>query len=174
MKFTLDNASDFYALDALVLLELSFGYFFSVLSIFGYRTRLVEHGNKISTVGTYFRLLITTGVSGYAVWFWFKGYASLLQSPRRLPTKMFFFANLDIKGGVKYFWRGAAIVCVMYYGLLAIAALISFLVWFWAACRALKTTRKRKHNPHDLKFWEHAVFRAFQSPSHEGLLDHQE
>jgi hypothetical protein len=111
MKYTVDSASEFHALDALVLLELSFGYFFSVLSIFGYRTLLVERGNKISTVGTYFRLLITTGVSGYAIWFWLAGHASLLQSPFGLPTKMFFFANLDIKGAVKYFWRVTAILC---------------------------------------------------------------
>lgn len=174
MKNTLDSTSEFHALDALVLLELSFGYFFSVLSIFGYRTLLVERGNKISTIGTYFRLLITTGVSGYAVWFWFAGHASLLQSPCGLPTKMFFFTNLDIKGAVRHFWRVTAILCVAYYGLLTIAALVSFTVWFWAACRALKATRKRKQNFHDIKFWEHAVFRAFQPQSHERLLDRQE
>ncbi|KAH0548315.1 hypothetical protein GP486_007993 [Trichoglossum hirsutum] len=117
-------------LDALVLLELCFGYLFSVLSLFGYRTRLFGKA-YISILGTYIRLFLAGAISGYSVWFWFNGAQHLTQGNCGPPV-MFFFAKVHVLGWIRYFWEVVAVFCAIYFCTMFLAGFVTFLVWVGA------------------------------------------
>jgi hypothetical protein len=114
-------------IDAIILLEMSYGYFFSVMSLFGCRTKF--YGKVfISVMGTYVRLFLTAATSVYSVWFWFDGIYKL-PSGDCDPT-MFLFANLPVRGHVRYFWRVMALICAIYFGVLFLLGFCSTLMFF--------------------------------------------
>ncbi|KAH0536687.1 hypothetical protein FGG08_006453 [Glutinoglossum americanum] len=117
-------------LDALVLLELCFGYLFSVLSLFGYRTRLFGKV-YISIIGTYIRLFLAAAICGYSVWFWFEGAEHLNQGDCGAPV-MFFFAKVHVLGWIRFLWRVVACFCALYFCTVFLAGFIAFLVWVGA------------------------------------------
>ena len=119
------------SVDAIILLQISFGYFFSVLSLFGYRTRL--YGKiYISTVGTWARLFLTGAISGYSVWYWFDGVVAMQQGP--CPPVMFMFAKVRVLGWARYVWKTAALLCAGYFGLLVLVGVVSALIWAGVLC----------------------------------------
>lgn len=139
------------SIDALVLLELSYGYFFSVLSLFGFRSCFFNHDGKgkevfISTVGTYLRIMLTAAVSVYAVWFWFDGVEDLQQAP--CEEVIFFFGQLEILKSVRTFFKFASIVCLIYYGTIALVA-------FAILARFVFPVPGRRQKHSDLRFWEY-------------------
>lgn len=145
---------DIRAIDALVLLELCFGYFFSVLTLFGHRTML--YGKiYISTIGTYLRIWLSAAISGYAVWFWWISIDDLPQSP--CPTVIFFFSSMPVLGGVRTFFRIASLLCAMYYCGLGVVALTTFVVWIAARSFNFLTGSSKGPRPTGtLKFWVRA------------------
>lgn len=145
-KGSFDNSIT--SIDALILLILAYGYFFSVLSLFGYRTRFLVEGKgvHISVMGTYLRLALTAGISGFAVWFWFDGIGDLEQAP--CDELIFFFASFDVLGPIRSFYKVAAVCCIIYYGSLALVALVTI-------AKYIIPTSGRPRQDADLKFWEH-------------------
>jgi hypothetical protein len=113
-------------LDALVLIELCFGYLFSVLSLFGYRTRPFGK-TYISILGTYIRLFLAGAISRYSVWFWFEGVDHLPQGPCGPPV-MFFFTKLEVLGRIKYLWKVVTIFWSLYFAI-SLAGIFTFLLW---------------------------------------------
>ena len=57
-------------------------------------------------------------IAGYNVWFWFHGLNSL-EAHEECPTYAFFFARLDVQGGLRRFYNFTSIVQVVVYGPLA-------------------------------------------------------
>jgi hypothetical protein len=133
--------------DALILLILSNGYFFSVLSLFGYRTRFLNDGKGvyISTIGTYLRLMLTAAISGFAVWFWFDGIEDLQQAP--CEEVIFFFKQLEVLGPIRTFFQIGSVISLLYYGTLALIAVVTVVKYL-----ILISGSRRAHS--DLKFWE--------------------
>ena len=113
--------------DAIVMLQMSYGYLFSVLSLFGCRTKF--YGKVyVSIGGTYVRLFLTAATSGYSVWFWFFGVHQMNKGP--CEPVMFMFAKVDILGGIRYFWRVMAVLCTAYFGLVFLIGMFSTLAFF--------------------------------------------
>jgi hypothetical protein len=137
-------------LDALVLIELCFGYLFSVLSLFGYRTRLFGK-TYISILGTYIRLFLAGAISGYSVWFWFEGAERLPKGP--CPPVMFFFAKFDVLGPIKYFWKAVTIVCSLYFFAVFLAGFFTFLLWLGALIYTVVSSTDGIRSEWD-NFWE--------------------
>ena len=139
-----------HAIDALVLLQLSYGYFLSVYSLFGFRTRILRDRGavRISTLGTYMRIFIAAAASGYCVWFWFVGLTELQQP--LCETVLFFFSRLEvIKTGVRRLFKIVSIVGVAYYGTIAAIAVVTLV--------KLLIIRPLSGVPMDharLRFWE--------------------
>jgi hypothetical protein len=66
-------------IDVIILLQLSLGFVFTVMTVWGYRTCVYwkELGNGVKRfggIGTYVRLCILSTISGYNIWFWSFGY----------------------------------------------------------------------------------------------------
>jgi len=135
------------SVDALILLILSYGYFFSVLSLFGHRTRFLNDGKGvyISTIGTYLRLMLTGAISGFAVWFWFDGIEDLDQAP--CEEVIFFFRQLEVLGPIRTFYKFGSVLCLLYYGTLALIAFVTIAMYLY------KTSMSRQQHS-DLRFWE--------------------
>lgn len=71
--FTLSNK--IRVIDALILLQLCFGYLLSVMSLWGYRTRVYaddkpRNRQHFGGWGTHFRLLLMCAICAYGIWFW--------------------------------------------------------------------------------------------------------
>ena len=123
--------------DALVLLQLCYGFLFGVMSLWGYRTMYYHRmgfagRSQFGGFGTHLRLLLMTAISGYAVWFWFEGMDDgLIECNKReacggLVT--FFFAKVKLYGWIRTFYKVSAVGCVAYYGIMTITAIIWLLV----------------------------------------------
>lgn len=148
------------SIDALILFELSYGYFFSVLSLFGYRTSMLirrtsktavenEEGKeeepfRLSTFGVYFRIFLSAAVSIFGVWFWFEGITKLEQAP--CEEVIFFFGKLEILKSVRYFLRFSSIVVALYYTVITAIAIVAFLRF------AIGRVSSRSNAT--LRFWE--------------------
>jgi hypothetical protein len=131
-------------IDALVLLQLCYGFLFGVMSLWGYRTmyyhRMGAAGrSRFGGFGTHLRLLLMTAISAYAVWFWFEGLDDgLIECNKReacggLDT--FFFARVKLYGWIRTFYQISAVGCVLYYGVMTAVAIV------WLAVRCLKFVR---------------------------------
>lgn len=62
-------------IDALILLQLCFGYLLSVMSLWGYRTKVYGddipmNRRQFGGWGTHFRLILMCAITAYGVWFW--------------------------------------------------------------------------------------------------------
>lgn len=128
-------------IDALVLLQLCYGFLFGVMSLWGYRTmyyhRMGAQGrSSFGGFGTHMRLLLMTAISGYAVWFWFEGLDDgLIQCNKReacggLVT--FFFSRVKLYGWIRTFYKISAVGCVAYYGIMTAVAIM------WLAIRCFR------------------------------------
>jgi hypothetical protein len=128
-------------IDGLVLMQLCAGYLFGTLSLWGYRTahyqkegpRAVRHFGKI---GTHCRLLLATAISIYGIWFWTygirydrgHGLARVTddkgdpRSPKCYPVYVFFFAKLNVLGGIRILYVIMTTCTTAYYGAMLVAA----------------------------------------------------
>ena len=138
------------AVDALLLLGFSYGYFFSVYSLFGFRTRSLSDRKPIpiSTLGTYMRIFISAAVACYAVWFWFDGIDKLDQPP--CETVFFFFTTFEIsKPGPRIAFRVLHILVAAYYGTIAIIAAVTLVKHF-----VIRLLSRAPRTDANLRFWE--------------------
>ncbi|KAI9777761.1 MAG: hypothetical protein M1839_008556 [Geoglossum umbratile] len=148
-------------LDGLVLIQLCFGYMFSVFSLFGYRTRLFGK-QHFPILGTYIRLFLAGTISAYTVWFWFDG-AEHLEHEHCGPPVMFFFGKFVILGRIKYLWKVVAILCAMYFFTVFLAGLFAFLVWVGALIYAVASSENGIREEWD-HFWEIAMRKEPEAP----------
>ena len=130
--------------EIVVLLQLCFGFLFSILSVWGIRTRRRMHeGQKEERIrfpllGAFFRLTLATAMCAFGLWFWFHG-ASLHHQHSGCPDFAFLFARVDIANRARVFFQIQFIVFLIGYGLLFVrqfAMIISFYC-FMAAWTAI-------------------------------------
>jgi hypothetical protein len=117
-------------IDGLILMHLSGGTIFGVLSVWGYRTvRYSEEGPKairhFGGFGTHARLVVSLGVSVYGLWFWTWGVMGGLDPPgtgecAKLST--FFFGKWSATGGIRYFYIVICYGCILYFGTMLLAS----------------------------------------------------
>jgi hypothetical protein len=128
-------------IDGLVLMQLCPGYLFGTHSLWGYRTvhyqkegpRGVRHYGKI---GTHCRLILATAISIYGIWFWTYGIRYDLhhglarvtddvgnpRPPQCYPVYVFFFAKLNVLGGIRILYVIMSTCTTAYYGGMLAAA----------------------------------------------------
>jgi hypothetical protein len=128
-------------IDGLILMQFCAGYLFGILSLWGYRTthynregpKAVRHYGRI---GTHCRLLLATTISIYGIWFWTYGIRYDLhhglnrmtddqgqpRPPQCYPVYIFFFAKLNVLGGIRILYVVMSICCTVYFGIMLLAA----------------------------------------------------
>lgn len=89
--------------EVIILLQLCFGFLFSVLSLLGSQVSLdrvwfLNNGTMHPSMASFSRLTLTTAICVYAVWFWYRGRTSLNLSG--CPANIFFFTKVSIYGGI--------------------------------------------------------------------------
>lgn len=103
--------------EVVVLLQLSFGFLFSILSIWGYRTRSTFKGPiRFPLMGSFFRLSLTAAICAYSIWFWFTGLH--LIDDKSCPSYIFLFAKADIRGGIRVLFEIQSVLILTTYGVL--------------------------------------------------------
>lgn len=88
--------------EVVVLLQLCFGFLFSILSIWGLRTRYRARQRPVRfpLLSATFRLMIATAISIYSAWFWIHD-AAISPAAGRCSYYTFFFAKLDLHGPMR-------------------------------------------------------------------------
>jgi hypothetical protein len=118
-------------IDGLVLMHLSGGTIFGVLSIWGYRTvQYSEEGPKairhFGGYGTHVRLIVSLAISVFGLWFWMWGIVGGLEpiddTPECGTVYTFFFGKLRADGGMRYFYIVICIGCIVYFGIMLLAS----------------------------------------------------
>ncbi|KAI1623848.1 hypothetical protein EDD37DRAFT_650930 [Exophiala viscosa] len=119
--------------DVLVINQLCMGFVFSVMSLWGYRTMYYRTeglgGRKhFGGIGTHYRLVLLGMISSYAVWFWVEGVQDgLPECDRRKDCgglQTFFITPMNAEEwGARGINLGLSIGLVVYYGIMALAAL---------------------------------------------------
>jgi hypothetical protein len=116
-------------IDGLILMHLSGGYIFGILSIWGYRTCLyAKRGTKaierFGGFGTHFRLLVSLSQSAYGWWYWTYGVTGSLDpmglsngNPAECGTLYtFMFAKVLANGMIRRSYIGLYIGGLIYFG----------------------------------------------------------
>ena len=133
-----------HSTEIIVLLQLCFGFLFSILSIWGYRRARPEEGlSRFAVIGSLFRLSLAAAISAYAVWFWFDGVDILRREPP-CPDFIFLFAKVDIYHSVRTFFAIQSTVILVVYELLVsreLTVINTYLLFtaFWTATVAPAT-----------------------------------
>jgi hypothetical protein len=141
--------------EVVVILHLCFGFLFSILSIWGHRTRSTKGPVRFPLLGSFFRLCLATAISAYAIWFWFRGVQPLHGDACDPYT--FLFAKVDIAGRARIFFQMVStLIMVAFGGLFATEMLMLVFFYcftvFWSSTVAVisvvftaKTRRGSRH-----------------------------
>jgi hypothetical protein len=122
-----------YQIDGLIVMQLSSGFLFSSLSIWGYRTVQYQKDGRdgirhFGTLGTHCRLALITAISIYGTWFWWEGVDDGLLIAEIDQCKQIYtwlFHPWKVQGGVHILYVVITLGCSFYYGLMCVAAVVS-------------------------------------------------
>ncbi|KIW89705.1 uncharacterized protein Z519_09861 [Cladophialophora bantiana CBS 173.52] len=127
-------------LDCVILMHLSGGTVFSVLSLWGYRTcHYLGEGPKgirhFGGFGTHLRLVLSMAVAVYGPWFWWFGIvpettAVMIDAGPCRTVYTFMFAKVRADGGVRIFNIIVCIGCVIYFGVMLLASFLALFARF--------------------------------------------
>lgn len=92
-----------------------------LVALFSFDFRALEEKKKITRYSLAYALFLASGVLN--IWFWFKGLDEV-NGDQCMEPRVFFFANLNAKGGVRVLFRILALIFVI--GLLALV-IVEFL-----------------------------------------------
>jgi hypothetical protein len=123
-------------IDGLVIMQLSSGFLFSSLSIWGYRTSQYQKDGptaiqQFGKFGTHCRLTLAVAISMYGTWFWWEGLEdglAIAEDPRCRKIYTWFFAELPVRGGIDIFYIITSFSCSIYYGIMFLVAVIAHMV----------------------------------------------
>ena len=131
----------FRAAEVIILLHLCFGFLFSILSVWGYRTTL-RSGKPVRfpLLGSFFRLTLKTAICAYGLWFWAVGVESMQSNNCHIYT--FVFVKVDVQEGIKQYFRLSSALVLAIYGALFTKELLMIACFFtfttiWTALLAL-------------------------------------
>ena len=143
-------------IDGLVLVHLSSGSVFGVLSIWGYRTCHYRNEGPsgirhFGGFGTHARLILSLGVSIFSLWFWMFGVTGALSpmgpeddppnDPACAELFTFMFAKVSATGGVRIFYIIMWISMIIYFGIMLI---VSSLAGYARASKIAKLAKTRQ------------------------------
>lgn len=130
-------------IDALILLQMAFGFLLSVMTIWGYRTRVYwdktddcRQRQEFGGWGTHLRLILVTAISIYGVWFWVYGMPQFLPhcDTRRdcggLVIWLLGYRRLEDRS-VVYFYRSLSVLFSVYYGVMLLMAVLGAFRLMW-------------------------------------------
>jgi hypothetical protein len=154
------------SVDVTIMLYICYGYIFTVLSIFTYRTRRTPE-LRVSIIGSFVRLSLTLLINIYAAWFWIHGLHHTV--PNKCRPIVWFFAELSILGNVRFVLAVASILMAVYYAFLLSLGLMSVCVWGVTLVIA-RFTNKKDFNAKWNTFW--AYTRRSLAHDTDIVLDH--
>jgi hypothetical protein len=134
-------------IDGLILMHLSGGTIFGILSLWGYRTRLYQNEGPSAIrhfggFGTHSRLILSLGISIYGLWYWLYAVTGSLvstgspqevgelavnppNSPDCATLYTFMFAKVRADGGIRIFYVIVCVLCTIYFGIMLLASSIA-------------------------------------------------
>lgn len=132
-------------IDGLILMHLSGGTIFGVLTIWGYRTRqYIDNGPRgifrFGGIGTHARIVVSLAVSCFGLWFWALGVTGALVNmggpgddtvypasnpPECATLYTFMFAKVRADGGIRIFYILVCALCIAYFGIMILASTIA-------------------------------------------------
>jgi hypothetical protein len=129
-------------IDGLILMQLSFGYIFTVMTIWGYRTACYRKEgaracSRFGGWGTHLRLFLLASLATYAMYFWTKGISHDLPLCNRRELcgglRVFPLQSRSLDAARKFYLSIATLCCLHYVPmfLAAFAWLLRFLVRDW-------------------------------------------
>lgn len=149
-------------IDGLILMHLSGGTIFGILSLWGYRTRhYFDEGpgaiRHFGGFGTHSRLILSLGISVYGLWYWlFAVTGSLIpmgsplevgdlavmppNSPDCATLYTFMFAKVRADGGIRIFYIIICILCTVYFGIMLLTSSIAG----WARVQKILALSRQK------------------------------
>jgi hypothetical protein len=136
--FTGTHMHQIQQIDALIIMQLSSGFLFSCLSVWGYRTSYYQKEGpaaikRFGGLGTHCRLILIAAISTYGAWFWWEGLEDgLLVSPIPGCENIYtwFFAYFTVRGGIDKFYIVITIGCSIYYWAMIFVALAAAIFKF--------------------------------------------
>jgi len=127
-------------IDALILLQLSFGSIFGVLSLWGHRTcRFHLEGpaaiRHFGGFGTHSRIILTAVASVFSAWFWLRGVLPDNGSKGLNPVHedgcemlyTFLFAKVPAQGGIRIFFAVISVANTVYFGAILFVSSVAFI-----------------------------------------------
>jgi hypothetical protein len=122
----LSAEKEIWSIDSAILLQLSFGFVFGLMSTWGRRTRFYRKGH-FGGWGTHIRMLLSLAVSVYGLWFWVNGVRdpdpNCFQREACNGLRTFVFANVSMKGWTRTGWIIVSAAACIYFGVMALTAL---------------------------------------------------
>lgn len=123
-------------IDGLIIMQLSSGFLFSSLSMWGYRTSQYQKDGptaiqQFGKFGTHSRLALAVAISVYGTWFWWEGLEDGLvvaENPRCQKLYTWFFAYLPLRGGIHILYIMMSLGCSIYYGTMCFVAVVAHIV----------------------------------------------
>lgn len=124
-------------------------FFGDVYSVYFEILSLERRVDPISAWATRYRYLVISGVSAYAVWFWFVGLYRLPDGPCGSVT--FLFAEVALRGRAEVFFKIVAVANLIAWGVCGLSALIAFPFDPCSEYSKARTSRKTRyfHFNHD-------------------------
>ena len=138
-------------IDGLILMHLSGGTVFGILSLWGYRCcQLQREGptamRHFGGFGTHFRLLLSLAISIYGLWYWLRGVVGGLHGsnvPGCGTVYTFMFAKVRADGPIHVYYVFICVCCIVYFGVMLVA---STLAGYERLMKVVHAARRRAWN----------------------------
>lgn len=124
-----------YLIDNLILVQLSLGYIFGVMTLWGNRTRFYKKRDAAGAPhfggwGTHVRLILCLAASCYSLWFWTIAVVnpepSCYLRSECGGLRLGLFGSSAAGGSIRYGNAAFSAGCCAYYGCMALIAIVSF------------------------------------------------
>ncbi|KAG0645238.1 hypothetical protein D0Z07_8935 [Hyphodiscus hymeniophilus] len=155
-------------IDGLIIMQLSSGFLFSSLSLWGYRTSQYQKEGtaaiqRYGKIGTHCRLALAVAISMYGTWFWWEGLEDGLRvadNEKCQKISTWFFAEWPVSGGIHVFYIIVSFASSLYYGIMAITAVLAYMAKFFRVGWKGRMEYETGYSKRELKFLFN-IFRVF-------------
>ncbi|KAE9362622.1 hypothetical protein N431DRAFT_144436 [Stipitochalara longipes BDJ] len=124
------------SIEVAILLQLCFGFLFSVSTTWGLRVRArftssTDYGNKVyfPLLGSTIRVCLASAICSYNLWFWFRG-LDKLSRPNCQPLGLL-FAQVNLMRRARVFFQIWAVLMTILFGSATLSEMLLF-SWNWA------------------------------------------
>ena len=103
-----------YIEEIFVLLSIFFGGFYSLA--------FPSKADSFSVWGLMLRGYLLLAMSGYSVWFWFRGIGRMNTQPEGCTAEIFLFARVGLLGPARSFFQAISVINIVFVGMLVLIA----------------------------------------------------